>query len=44
MYSQGVDLKVTWMLEVDKHHVRYGSDFDEVVRHAYEDWLGRKND
>ena len=44
MYSQGVDLKVTWMLEVDKHHVRYGSDFDEVVRNAYEDWLGRKND
>ena len=44
MCSQGIELKLTWMLEVDEHHVRYGSSLDEVIKHAYEDWLGRKND
>jgi len=44
MCSQDIELKLTWMLEVDKHHVRYGSSLDEIVKQAYEDWLDRKND
>ena len=44
MCSQDIELKLTWMLEVDKHHVRYGSSLDEIVKQAYEDWLDREND
>jgi hypothetical protein len=44
MCSQDIELKLTWMLEVDGHHVRYGSSLDEIVKQAYEDWLDRKND
>jgi hypothetical protein len=43
MCSQDIELKLTWMLEVDKHHVRYGSSLDEIVKQAYEDWLDREN-
>jgi hypothetical protein len=44
MCSQDIELKLTWMLEVDKHHVRYGSSLDKIVKQAYKDWLDRKND